>query len=467
MILSNISRSKFSLLIRKFASSDYFIILIAAISYLCWAFNAVFLGLGIMSVILAVLLITQPNSIYTLPVFLLAFYMVPNFVNAYYWTAVFLVPLGASIIFNLIVYKRKISKGGLFYPILATFLAGMIGGLIYTTTNYNFFEFIKDFGFMALLTACFTGSYLFFNSTVSIEDFNYKKYISKIFLYLSLLMLAEMLTFYLRSDDIFLAIAQKRLKLGWGNTNTLATVIMSTIPFTLCLSTQYRKGGFFTIAAFVQYIAIWITHSRGCIIISSVVMFAYIVYLLIIQRGFNRGFLIANTAVFIIFVSLFVLLYTSKFKELFGDIIIKGLDDSGRFSLYEKAWNLFKQNLIFGTGYFYKTDQIRSFMYMFHSIPLQIAANLGIIGLIAFAYFYFVKYKLMFKNLKNPLCFAIFLSIFSMDLYGMIDVVIFVYYHAIAIIVLLIFLQKIDIAAKSFPNKTKEVNNGSNNIKNI
>ena len=444
MRISDIPQLKFSRYIKKFVSSGLYPILIALICYVSWAFSLVFLGLSILTLFLVILLVTQPNSFYCLPIFLLAFYMFPNFVPAYYYAGIHLGVFALSVIFNIVAYKRKLQKGKLFYSLLGTFLAAIVGGIVYTTMTYGFFEYFKDVLFMLVLTVSFVGGYLFLNSSVSIEDIgtDYKKYISKVILLVAVLTIAQMVTYYLRSDNIALAISQKTLKLGWGNTNTLAAVLMITIPFTLYLSTCYRYGAFFSVLAFLEYTAIWVTHSRGCILISSALLVLYLLYLIIKIKNANRYIIIANLALYIIAALIFITIYRDKFLELFGMIFQKGLDDSGRFNLYNEAWGLFKKHFIFGTGYYYKTEQTRSFMYMFHSTVLQIAANLGIVGIIAFGYFYYHKYKILIKNLKCPMGMASLVAVVSIELYGIIDVTLVIYYIAITMLILLIIAQK-------------------------
>jgi hypothetical protein len=442
MKLHDLTETQFSKVVRKFASSVFFPLFITVTCYISWAFSLVFVGLGIAAVLFVILMVTQKNSIYTFPIFLLIFYMIPDFKEAYYFTGIYLGLCVAAAVYNILVYKVKLDKGGLFYPILATFFAAAVGGIIYTTITYEFWKYIKDTLFILLLTVSFGGGYLFFNSTVSTKDVDYKKYISIAFYFLSLLLIAEMVTYYLRADDIIAAIANKRLRIGWGNTNTLATMLMVTIPFILYLASQYRYGAFLTIWAALVYCAIWITQSRGCILCSTPLLAFYVIYLIVKSKGLNKYLLIANVGFLLLAAGVLCIIFRDYLYDIFAKMLQKGLDDSGRIELYQEAWELFKKHFIFGTGYFYKTDTTSSFMYMFHSTPLQIMANLGVVGVIAFGYFYFYKYKILLKNIKNSFGMAIIVSLLSLELYGLIDVSLVVYFMAITTILLLIIAQK-------------------------
>ncbi|HEY8443973.1 MAG TPA: O-antigen ligase family protein [Clostridia bacterium] len=455
MKLYDIPDTQFSIAIRKFASSVFYPIFIALICYISWAYSLVFLGLWIATALFALLMVTQRNSIYVFPILILIFYIFPDFKEAYYWAGVNLGLCVLAVLYNIIVYKVKLNKGGLFYPIMATFFAAAVGGIIYTTITYGFVKYIKDTLFILMLTASFGGGYLFLNNTVSTEDIDYKKYISLTFCCLAALLIAEMITYFARADNVLEAIKYKTLRVGWGNTNTMATALMLTVPFFLYISTQYRYGAFFLLGAFLVYGAIWITESRGCIIASTPILLFYFIYLAVKSKGFKRYTLITVAAIFVSAVITLIIVFRSELYELFSKMFAKGLDDTGRVELYQEAWNLFKKHYIFGTGYFYRTDKTKSFMYMFHSTPLQIMANLGLVGVLAFAYFYYHKYKILFKNLKSSFGIAIIGSILSIEIYGLIDVSLVVYYLAITTILLLIIAQK-NIADKNTDILRKE-----------
>ncbi|HEY8423178.1 MAG TPA: O-antigen ligase family protein [Clostridia bacterium] len=448
----DLSQTRFSIIIRKLVSSIYFPFFIALITYISWAFSLVFLGLWIFTILIILLMVTQKNSIYALPIFLIIFYMFPDFKEAYYFAGINLGLCVLAAIYHIFAYKVKLDKGELFYPIMATFLAGAVGGIVYTTMTYGLWHYIKDTLFILMLAVSFGGGYLFLNSTITLEeDFDYKKYISYAFLCLAFLLIAQMATYYARVEDPFKAIANKTLRVGWGNTNTIATVLMAAVPFILYLSTQYKYGMFFLPAAFLAYGAIWVTQSRGCILASTPLLFFYVIYLIIKTKDKKRYWLIACAGLCVIAAAALLVIFKDRLFELFKNMFAKGLDDSGRFELYKEAWELFKKHFLFGTGYFYKTDQIESFMYMFHSTPLQIMANLGVAGVIAFGYFYYYKYKILLKNRNHSFGMAIIISIVSLELYGLIDVYLVVYFLAITTIALLIIAQKELLIKKTKP----------------
>ena len=88
---------------------------------------------------------------------------------------------------------------------------------------------------------------------------------------------------------------------------------------------------------------------------------------------------------------------------MFVSLLDRGFGTSGRDVLYKEAIELFKAHPLFGVGrgYLgpnYKLNSVG--VYWFHSTVLQVAATMGIVGLAAYAYYYYVRFAILFKNFK-------------------------------------------------------------------
>ncbi|MBO4535530.1 MAG: hypothetical protein J5755_06310, partial [Clostridia bacterium] len=59
--------------------------------------------------------------------------------------------------------------------------------------------------------------------------------------------------------------------------------------------------------------------------------------------------------------------------------------------------------------------------YYFHSTPVQILANLGIVGFIAHVFVYFWRYRTFFVRRDNPMILALFAGLLMYDAYSWID----------------------------------------------
>ena len=90
-------------------------------------------------------------------------------------------------------------------------------------------------------------------------------------------------------------------------------------------------------------------------------------------------------------------------------LIGRGMGDSGRIKLFKEAWELFKAHPIFGVGKGYvgtgtPTNEIG--IYWFHSTFFQVIASMGIVGLMAYVYYYWARLKILFSNIKNSFNFV-------------------------------------------------------------
>ena len=124
-------------------------------------------------------------------------------------------------------------------------------------------------------------------------------------------------------------------------------------------------------------------------------------------------------------------------------LIKRGMGSSGRTELFKEAWGLFKAHPIFGVGKGYmgpNTPPSAIGVYFFHSTFFQVIACMGIVGLAAYAYFYIIRFKILFKNIKhsfNLFCLALLIGF---EGYSLLDTGTFIAYPFMALIVIITLL---------------------------
>lgn len=432
----------------KFLNSNYFLIILSAIIFLCWAGKALFLGLSLVFMISAFIFITQKDTAPFMSVMLTVFYIIPFFFMPdkigyeHILGGIYIILLIGAIIYNLVAYApyRVYSAGRLFGYIVAAFAGGMVGGIGYVKAA----PFFSQLSMLIAVAAIYLVVYFLAYNTMRLDTTSFKRYFAKIFLCSSIIVTLEMLMFFIRAEDVISAINYKTLTVGWGNTNTVGTILMACLPFSFYLATQYRNGGVFVFAAILQYAALWFTHSRGCIIISTVFMALAGVYIIIRLKGANRYIAIAAYSILAL-VALFMLtIFSEQFAKYFGALLNKKLSDAGRFDLYKEAVGDFLAHPIFGNSYFYKIND-DMIMYWYHNIPLQLLANLGIVGTLPFAALYYIKYKIALTNIRSGFRHALLAFLVMMDCYGMIDVILFIPFHAFTIMLVMVISDKTSI----------------------
>ena len=124
------------------------------------------------------------------------------------------------------------------------------------------------------------------------------------------------------------------------------------------------------------------------------------------------------------------------------------MNDSGRFELYREALACFFEYPIFGVGLGYIGKRaIGAFntlgIYMFHNTVLQYVASLGIVGLTAYAYYYFAKIEILFER-WNIYSLYIIMALIGFEGYSLLNTGTVQGYPTSIILVMLIMCQEMD-----------------------
>ncbi|MBQ8426325.1 MAG: O-antigen ligase family protein, partial [Clostridia bacterium] len=111
----------------------------------------------------------------------------------------------------------------------------------------------------------------------------------------------------------------------------------------------------------------------------------------------------------------------------FGELLVAVkpfFSDSSRTKLYEEALNLFAKYPLFGSGLGYvESDTVSALsisLYNFHSVFFHVLATMGIVGIVAYIFYYIARFKILMKNYN---CFSLFATIafLMFECYAFID----------------------------------------------
>ena len=169
----------------------------------------------------------------------------------------------------------------------------------------------------------------------------------------------------------------------------------------------------------------------------------------------------AGGTIIIIALALFIYKF-NNIINLLNRLMFQETGDNGRFDLYKEAWQCFIAHPILGVGLGYQGSnyEIRSIaFYFFHSTFFQIIASTGLIGLIAFVYFYFKRYEILIKSLKKSV-FAIFslIAMLGFEAYSMIDTGTFIPFPFMMLIMFLTMILEEDLSTTA-PFNDKIIDN--------
>ena len=257
---------------------------------------------------------------------------------------------------------------------------------------------------------------------------------------------------YINPED---AIARAYGSLKPYNPNLLGGYLIAGLPFvsgaaSLCLiKKQWKMFALFTIAFLVCSLAVFLTGSRGAYLgLGSIFAGAIIIVGLLLKTDFSHEKTlksIYNKAVAAL-IGLFalVLIAVPKItKRLLSIFILRGdSSTSFRMNVYHSSWQMFCDNWILGIGAGNRTFREIYGLYMLtgydalstYSVPLEIAVEAGIFGLIAFVSFvvlFLIKsFKYILKNAPERLAEKLIvasaiLTVIGVFTHGMFDTIYF------------------------------------------
>lgn len=421
--------------------SPLYVLLCGVITYFTWAIGNSLLGMALLMLIACIVLIISEDILPVLPclMYILMTTSDNNILNEdKTWPVmiVLAILLIGAFISHLISYPIKFKQHKLTYPLIAVSVALLTGGVGYLSST----QYIKGGIFILTLGPCLLLLYYLIRVyTRPPKEVNYKKYICYIMLVLGLLMVAQMFTHFHRVDKPLWEILRTDvINVGWGNRNGLSSLIAISAPccFYLGFSSKRYAWLFYSIGLLL-YSMVFITFCRGAILSVIITFPIFLIYSF--AKGANRSQLLISICSVAIVISIFALIFKEEVALAIDRVLNMTLTSSGRNELFDEALICFLANPMFGVGMGYTGNNfnVPDFcIYWYHSTPLQIIASMGVIGIIAYVYFYFVRGKIMFSNLKR-FNIALSIGIIAFELQSFVDNLTFTPFPYMLIIIVL------------------------------
>ena len=398
--------------ISKFLYSDFYYLSVVLFFVVFWALGYtqgpifMFIGLACILLFIAAILILQKDVLPVIPPLFMAMCIIcaPN-MPSYMWAiAIFAGILALAVVFHLFYYRNaEYRVGKLFLPqilLIVVILLGGIGSRFETTQSGKLMAFVL-IGMCPLFV-----SFMMMNYVDTERDI--LAYFAKIALYFGVLITIELALYYIIKLDYIKTNIYNVPHLGWGISNTVATFFLITFPFGFYLFVNEEKrilSYIYLLLGVVEYLAIFPTTSRGALIFGSIEFLIVVVVTAFLAKGKKRKQYYIFAAIMI---GLFAIAFGAFYQKLIKALKIifnDGMQDSGRFQLYREALACFFEYPIFGVGFGYAGSwkQLIDTMgiYQFHDTILQMLACIGIIGLLAYLYYYYVKLEIIFEKPTN------------------------------------------------------------------
>lgn len=294
--------------------------------------------------------------------------------------------------------KLKLREVPLLLPSVLLSLALLLNGVFaegYTPRNLfiGFFEVLTLFFFF----------YVFY---LGLRGENFEELIDK-FCYISalvaLLLSLQVGWLYLTDPNILAtgSIDKHYIVFGWGCSNNMGSMLGVAIPVCfLGLMRKPKHAWFYLTIATVSVIASIATLSRNSLIIATV---AYILAFAL-TMFFGKSKRLARIAFPIVMaITVCILIaYSESIKVVFADYFNKGMDDNGRYVLWDLAIPAFLSAPIFGRGFFgleYSPAMTAFIPGMLHCTPFQLIAATGIFGFGSYVYYRVMTIIRVFRRL--------------------------------------------------------------------
>ncbi|MBQ3219774.1 MAG: O-antigen ligase family protein [Clostridia bacterium] len=408
--------------LEKFFYGPYYPIYVALFVTLSFATNAWFFGLLIISLTATIIFLRFED---VSPIFPLLFmvvlvfrdYAVMGGITGY----LILTPPAIAFILKFFIHPIKNFKPGkLLLPLLGVSTALFLSGIL-SKVNFYIDGLVIAFTIGPVLIVI----YLFFSTYLNPPDgFDIKKYLTYILVIVGLTTFSHLLIYRLH-NDLLKDGSFVPFFVGWGNVNCAATLLLLSVASCWYLITQVKNIIPFFIMLVLLYLGVLLTNSDGvtgiCLIFAPILaFFAY--------QKINRYNRPTYIKIIIVVVSILVIASVATILFYGIDSLILALkphfSDSSRTMIYQEALDLFSQYPVFGAGLGYGKYEpeisLGIILYNFHSVIFHVLATMGMIGIIAYVFYYLARFKILMH--KNT-CFNLFMTMafIMFECYAFID----------------------------------------------
>ena len=419
-------QSKFMQVFNKFVYSDCFFIALVLIISICWWQKWLFAGLSILVVLASILFVIKRDilpacSILLLITSVISVRKIPSNIMDLWPLVVLLV---ISILAHIIIYPMKSLKlGRMTMPLLAVLVACLLGGIGSQLEHVIKADIINALWLGGIPLVIY---FLVLNYESIPENVSFAQYVAKLIFYFGCIVVLEIAIYYISNWDFVMENPLSVVHLGWGVSNTVATVLLLSFPmgFYLYYTSKGPKSYLYILMSITHFIGIASTTSRGALIVGSVEFVILVIATIFVCKDKKRKEYLIMSAIILAVALFIIVLEKNAIIKIFYIIFVDGMADSGRFRIYTEAIACFLQSPMFGAGLGYIGDWEaiidQKGLYQIHNTILQILACTGIIGAIAYLFYYAERIKMLFDK-WDAFNLFVFLASFGFEGYSMLN----------------------------------------------
>lgn len=174
------------------------------------------------------------------------------------------------------------------------------------------------------------------------------------------------------------------LRLGWGASNSIGEALFHGVPMSFYLVCTEEKHSWYYFSAAACFVTVQLFTFARASLLFTIPIFA-LCFAISCIFGKNRKQVILCGFVFAALLGIALLGIKGHIKSIFGFFIDNGLNDRGRFPIWNMASEFFLDHPIFGVGMKHLSSMPGN-QNNYHNTLLQFAAAGGIVGIGTYLY---------------------------------------------------------------------------------
>ncbi len=316
--------------------------------------------------------------------------------------------------------------------------AFLLGGVF--SKYYN----LKNFGYTIALASIAFGTYAFFAFTLKKREDNFL-YLARVCAVAVCIVSLEVFEFYLRNYTFGIPMNdawKRKIILGWSISNMVAEMMVFLLPAVFYLIYKEKHGCWYWLIVIVSFGAVYLTLSRNALLWGVIcVATAGIVNCFVGNNKIVNRIIVAIGIVGII-VGLMILLQWKGFSMITAFFSEVKFTDNGRYAVWSKHAQFFRQSPINGIGFFaYRSEIPNGHATFAHNSLLQMAASTGLIGV---GLYLLHRLQTIYVVLKKPKAERLFFGgcIALGVCISLLSPIFFLPYFTVYYVVILLFLEK-------------------------
>ena len=414
-----------------FFRSSLYLIIIALATLAAWITKIPYIAVGVYSLAMLIMAFFDKEMTGLIPIVLCSAFIFGDnsMLNTTQMTFIIGILIFVLFVSALIYYGKQklvfvINRGIISFIIVS--LVTMAGGI----SNAHI---LTKGWFLGL--QIFMGAGILYFLLCNVIKTNWKLYFTRALVVTSVIVILQFWLSLILEGSFFTSLSSGSFAVGWGSGSGVAMSLLLLSPFSLYLAIRSRKPLIYTAIYFLNFATIIATQESLAIII----MFAFTIFLsrYVAKKGRRPKIILSELAVlFVLMVGAIAVL--PPLRPVLGGVFRVGFSEI--FINWEIALTEFiNGNIITGNGFVFNAmlEGSGENVLWYKSNLLQIANNLGLLGLAGFSIFTILKFKLLNATLTIYSRMTVFAMLMA-SIYALVSPDFFKAYFFLPLVVLMV-----------------------------